>query len=93
MLWVASVVVLGGMSFAKLGATQGFPIWLYYGLPAGLTWVLPPWVLRMSGREVARYVPLALLVAPAIHVFFSLFFAWGEYMPFLPVPSLRELFG
>lgn len=47
----------------------------------------------MSGREFARSVPLALLVAPAIHVFFSLFLGWKEYIPFLPVPSLRELFG
>ena len=63
-LWVAGIVVVGGMTFAKLGATNGLPIWLYYGLPAGLTWVLPPLVFRMTGREIARYVPLALLVAP-----------------------------
>ncbi len=92
-LWVAGVVVIGGMTFAKLGATSGFPVWLYYGLPAGLTWVLPPLVFRMTWREMARYVPLALLVAPAIHVTFSLLLGWKEYMPFLPVPSLAELFG
>jgi hypothetical protein len=90
---LAAVVVIGGMCFAKYGATHGFPVWLYYGLPAGLTWLLPPWALRMSGREFARYVPLALLVAPAIHVCFSLLLGWKEYMPFLPVPSLRDLFG
>jgi hypothetical protein len=28
-----------------------------------------------------------------IHVFFSLLFGWKEYMPFLSVPSLRELLG
>ena len=71
-LWVAGIVVVGGMTFAKLGATNGLPIWLYYGLPAGLTWVLPPLVFRMTGREIARYVPLALLVAPAIHTTSSL---------------------
>jgi hypothetical protein len=49
-------------------------------------------ILRLTGREVARYLPLALLVAPAIHVAFSLFLGWKEYIPFLPVPSLAELF-
>jgi hypothetical protein len=93
MLWVAGVVVVGGMTFAKLGATSGLPVWLYYGLPAGLTWVLPPLVFRMTGREIARYVPLAVLVAPVIHVTFSLLVGWKEYMPFLPVPSLAELVG
>jgi hypothetical protein len=30
LLWIAAVVVLGGMTFAKVGVTQGFPIWLYW---------------------------------------------------------------
>ena len=92
-LWVASVVVVGGMVFAKVGATSGFPIWLYYGLPAVLTWVLPPIAFRMTAYEITRYVPLALLVAPAIHIAFSFLLGWKEYMPFLPVKSLAELLG
>ena len=92
-LGIASVIVIGGMSFARLGATGGFPVWVYYGLPAALTWVLPPLVFRMSAREAARYLPLAMLVAPVIHVAFSLLLGWKEYMPFLPVPTLGELFG
>lgn len=90
---IAMVVVIGGMSFARLGATGGFPVWVYYGLPAALTWVLPPLGFRMSVRETARYLPLAMLVAPAIHVAFSLILGWKEYMPFLPVPSLGEILG
>ena len=62
-------------------------------MPAALTWVLPPVIFRMRGREVARYLPLAVLVAPLIHVVFAFFFGWAEYMPFIPVPSLRELVG
>ena len=93
LLWIAGVVVVGGMTFAKIGATSSFPVWLYYGLPAALTWLLPPLVLRMTWRELAGYVPLALLIAPAIHICFSLIFGWKEYMPFLPVPSLAEILG
>lgn len=90
-LWVAGIVVVGGMSFAKVGATTGLPVWLYYGLPAGLTWALPPLVFRMTRQEIVRYLPMSFLVAPAIHVVFSLTLGWKEYMPFLPVPSLAEL--
>lgn len=93
LLWITTAVVVGGMCFAKLGATNGFPAWVYYGLPAGLTWLLPPLALRMSRRELVRYVPAAVLVAPVIHALFSLLLGWKEYMPFLPIPSLRELFG
>lgn len=93
LLLTAGIVVVGGMTFAKLGATGGLPVWLYYGLPAALTWLLPPAVFRMTRREVARYVPLAVLLAPAIHLVFSLALGWKEYMPFLPVPSFAELLG
>jgi hypothetical protein len=88
-LWVAGVVVVGGMVFAKAGASAGLPVWMYYGLPAVLTWSLPPIIFRMRGSEVARYLPLALVMAPAIHVLFSFFLGWNEYMPFIPVPSLH----
>lgn len=93
MVWVAIVVVVGGMSFARMGALSDLPVWVYYGIPAALTWLLPPVVFRMSARELTRYLPMALLVAPFIHVVFAFFFGWKEYMPFIPVPSLRELFG
>ena len=91
LIWVAGVVVIGGMSFAKIGATHGLPVWLYYGVPAVLTWALPPVVFRMRGREIPIYLVLALVVAPAIHLAFSFILGWKEYLPFLPVPSLIEL--
>jgi hypothetical protein len=92
-LWVAAVVVFGGMIFARAGTSVGLPVWLYYGLPAMLTWVLPPVVFRMRGSEIARYVPMAMVVAPTIHVLFSFLLGWNEYMPFIPVPSIHELMG
>jgi hypothetical protein len=79
------------MTFAKLGASHGLPVWLYYGVPAALTWVLPTVVFRMRGREVPSYLVLALVLAPGIHLVFSLILGWKEYLPFLPLPSLAEL--
>ena len=90
---VASVVVLGGMFFARLGAQSGLPWWIYYTVPMLLTVSLPPIVFSMTTRETLLYIVLAFLSAPAIHALFSLLFGWKEDMPFLPIPSLHELLG
>jgi hypothetical protein len=92
-VWVSGIVVVGGMLFARMGTTLGLPVWLYYGVPAAVTWVLPPLVFRMRGSEIAKYLPLAVSVAPFIHILFSFFLGWKEYMPFIPVPALWELIG
>ncbi len=90
---VASVVVLGGMFFARFGAQSGLPWWIYYTVPMLLTVSLPPIVFSMTTRETLLYIVMAFLSAPAIHTLFSVLFGWKEYMPFLPIPSLRELLG
>ncbi|MGY0800165.1 hypothetical protein ACW7G0_14075 [Lysobacter sp. A286] len=92
-LAVSAVVVVGGMLFAKFAQNAGWPWWIYYTVPALVTLVLPPAVFRLSGQELWRYLVLAFLSAPAIHVAFSLLLGWHDYMPFLPVPSLQELLG
>ncbi len=57
-----------------------------------MTFFLPPLVLRMSIAEMGRYLPMAVLMAPAIHVFFSLFVGWHDHMPFpFYIPSLADL--
>ena len=87
------VVVVLGMLFARYGYIFFRPPWwIYYGVPALVTFLLPPAVLRMKRDEILQYVPLAVLMAPAIHVFFSLFIGWHDYMPFpFYIPSLPEL--
>ncbi|MFC7300382.1 DUF6518 family protein [Cognatiluteimonas weifangensis] len=88
---VASVVVVGGMVFAKYGNNFGLPWWIYYTVPALATLLVPPVAFRLRRRELAQYLALAFLSSPAIHVAFSLFLGWHEYMPFIPVPSLKQL--
>jgi hypothetical protein len=92
-LGVGVVVIIGGMVFAKLGQNTGWPWWIYYTVPMLLTVLLPPLYFRMSRREVLEYLMLSLLSAPFIHLCFSLFLGWKDYMPFVQVPSLRELIG
>ena len=53
--------------------------------------LLPPLSLRMSRHEVLQYLPLAWLTAPVLHVLFSLFVGWHDYMPFpIYIPSVVE---
>ena len=88
------VVVICGMLFARYGhIVFQLPWWIYYGLPASMTFFLPPLALRMNRAETSRYVPMAILMAPAIHVFVSLFIGWHDYMPFpFYIPSLAQIF-
>src|SRR5271170_7048961 len=92
LLALATIVVPVGMVFARYGHILIHLPWeVYYGLPALITFLLPPLWLRMSWREAVQYLPLALLMAPLIHVVFSLFAGWHDYMPFpVYIPSLAE---
>lgn len=89
---LALIVVVGGMTFARITFGTGLPWWIFYGLPALITFVLPPLVLQMSKRELLFYAPSAMLMAPVIHICFSFFFGWHDYMPLFYVPWWRELF-
>jgi hypothetical protein len=94
MLALATIVVPVGMIFARYShiLIPNFPWEIYYGLPALITFLLPPLWLRMRGGEVARYVPLAVMMAPFIHVVFSLFVGWHDYMPFpFYIPSIADM--
>ncbi len=87
------VVVLCGMLFARYGHILfRLPWWIYYGAPALATFLLPPFVLKMNRAEIAQYVPMAVLMAPTIHLFASLLLGWHDYMPFpVYIPSLIEI--
>jgi hypothetical protein len=89
-LVLAVIAVVGGMTFARVTYGSGVPWWIFYGLPALVTFVLPP--LALSRRELLVYVPLSVLMAPMIHICFSFFFGWHDYMPLFYVPYWRECF-
>jgi hypothetical protein len=94
MLVLATIVVPVGMIFARYSHLffHDLPGIVYYSIPALITFCLPPLWFRMSRREIVQYVPLALLMAPVIHVVFSLLAGWHDYMPFpVYIPSLVEM--
>lgn len=88
---VSVIVVVAGMLFGKYGATGGLPWWIYYPVPALVTVFLPPLVFKLRVKRTILYLVLAALSAPLIHVLFSFFLGWDEYMPFIPIPSLASL--
>ena len=85
------LVVVFGMSFGKYGAAYGIPWWVYYPIPMVITVILPPLILKLNGRRTILYLILSFLSAPFIHVLFSFFFGWTEYMPFWKIPFVGDL--
>jgi hypothetical protein len=90
-LITALFVVLGGMLFARWAYASSFPWWIFYGVPALATFLTPPTVFRMTRVETYSYIAMAVVMAPAIHVFFSFFIGWHDYMPVFYVPSLWDV--
>ena len=85
------IVVVFGMLFGKYGAMFGLPWWLYYPIPMLITVILPPVILQLNGRRTILYLILSFLSAPFIHVMFSFFLGWTEYMPFWKIPFIGDL--
>jgi hypothetical protein len=85
------LVVVVGMLFGKYGAQIGLKWWIYYPVPMLMTVLLPPIVLKMNLKKTLLYLLLSFLSAPIIHVLFSFFLGWSEYMPFLDIPFIGEL--
>ena len=84
-------VVIIGMLFGKYGAQMGLKWWIYYPLPMLMTVLLPPIVLKMGFRKTMFYLFLSFLSAPIIHVSFSFFLGWSEYMPFWNIPFIGDI--
>lgn len=79
------IVIILGMLFGKYGAHWGLKWWIYYPVPMLMNVILPPLVLKMNTKKTILYLSLSFLSAPLIHIFFSYFFGWTEYMPFWKV--------
>jgi len=58
------IAVVGGMIFARITFAKHLPWWIFYGIPAFVTFVLPPLVLKMKKRELLFYIPVAIIMSP-----------------------------
>ena len=91
--FLSIVCVVFGMLLGKFGANAGLKWWIYYPVPLLINVFLPPLVLKMNLKKTISYLLLSFLSAPFIHVFFSFFFNWKEYLPFWNIPYIRTLFN
>jgi len=85
------IIVVAGMLFGKYGAAYKLPWWIYYPIPMLLTVILPPVILKLNSRKTLTYLVLSFLSAPFIHILFSFFLGWTEYMPFWKIPFIGKL--
>ena len=86
------IAVVGGMIFARITYGKNLSWWIFYGIPAFVTFVLPPLVLKMKKSELLFYIPIAVIMSPIIHTIFSFFFNWHDFMPVFYVPYWKVLF-
>ena len=87
--FLSFVVVVIGMLLGKYGARVGLPWWVYYPVPMLITVLLPPAVLKFDRPKTIVYLIMSVVSAPLIHICFSFFLGWKEYMPFWNIPSIR----
>lgn len=76
-----------GILFAKYGANFGLPWQVYYTAPMLATVLIPPLLFRLSVWRALLYVLMAFVTAPLIHAVFFYALGWGDYMPFLRLPT------
>ncbi len=88
---IGMVTVYGSFLIARYGNFLKLPAFLYYLLPLVLTIFLPPLSLKMKSDQTLKYLAFSILAVPLIHFFFSFFLGWGEFLPFLRIPSLWNI--
>ena len=86
------LIVIIGILLGKYGANYGLKWWIYYPVPMLMNILLPPIILKMGLKKTILYLFLSFLSAPLIHIFFSFFWGWTEYMPFWRVPYIKTIF-
>lgn len=88
---IGMLTVYGSFLITHYGNFLKLPGFLYYVLPLLLTVFLPPLSLKLKSDQTLKYLAFSILAVPLIHLFFSFFFGWGEFLPFLKVPSLWNI--
>lgn len=81
-LLTAFLCVFIGMLLGKYGANAGLKWWIYYPVPMLMNVFIPPYVLHLNKKSFGLYLFLSFISAPLLHILFSFFLNWGEYMPF-----------
>lgn len=88
---IGMVTVYGSLLISRYGNFLKLPIYIYYIIPVLLTVFLPPLSLKMKSDQTLKYLGYSLLAVPVIHLLFSFLLGWGEFLPFIKIPSLWNI--
>lgn len=88
---IGMLTVYGSFIISRYRGAFKLPGFLYYILILLLTIFLPPLALKMKSEQTLKYFAFGIVAIPLLHLLFSLLLGWGEYLPFIQVPSLWEL--
>ncbi len=88
---IGMITVYGSLLISRYGNFLRLPPWLYYVLPLLLTVFLPPLSLKLKSDQTLKYLAFSILAVPVIHLCFSFLLGWGEFLPFIKVPSLWNI--
>lgn len=88
---IGMLTVYGSFIISRYNGILKLPIILYYTLLLLLTIFLPPLSLKMKSDQTLKYFAFGIVAIPLLHLIFSLLLGWGDYLPFIQIPSLWEL--
>lgn len=88
---IGMFTVYGSFIISRYNNVLKLPGFLYYILLLLLTVFLPPLSLKMKSDQTLKYFAFGIVAVPLLHLLFSLLLGWGEYLPFIQIPSLWEL--
>ncbi|NLX63758.1 MAG: hypothetical protein GX022_03110 [Clostridiaceae bacterium] len=88
---IGMLTVYGSLIIGRYNDVLKLPGFLYYILLILLTVFLPPLSLKMKSEQTLKYFALGVVAVPLLHLLFSLLLGWGDFLPFIQIPSLWEL--
>ncbi len=88
---IGILTVFGSFIISRYNGILKLPGFIYYILIILLAVFLPPLSLKMKSDQTLKYIAIGFVTIPILHLLFSLLLGWGEYLPFIPLPSLWDL--
>ncbi|MGI6122644.1 MAG: hypothetical protein ACOYIG_00460 [Acetivibrionales bacterium] len=88
---IGMISVYGSFIISRYNGVLKLPDILNYIIVMLLTIFLPPLALKMKSDQTLKYLAIGIVAIPLLHLLFSLLLGWGEYLPFIRIPSLWDL--
>lgn len=88
---IGMITVYGSFIISRYKGLFKLPGYIVYIIIICLMIFLPPLALKMKSDQTLKYFAFGIIAVPVLHLLFSLLIGWGDYLPFIPIPSLWNL--